>query len=315
MHGNATDFPQISIVIPCYNGARFLRETLDSVRRQTYPATEVIVIDDGSTDDSAAIAESFGSPVRVLRQTNHGESVARNRGISVAAGDWIALLDADDLWEPRKLERQVDVVRNVSSGWVCVYTHHYFHRGAKTPAESRPEYDTYPDARIRLLFDWCIIPSSAIIRRDVATQVPFVESVRLGEDMIFFSQLRQHGDFVKVPEPLTGYRVSASQQTKGRNFHIAKMRCLYAWFTENAARYSPSECAYFYDRMKHEVSEAHDQAYWERRLDVVRECRKAFAEMFADQAAPPLFRRPLLPTSIYFVRDWIGRIGAKCRSS
>jgi glycosyltransferase involved in cell wall biosynthesis len=83
---------RISVVIPCFNGAQFLRETLESVRHQTYPAHEVIVVDDGSTDDSAAIA---GPPVRVIRQTNQGESVARNRGIDEATANWIAFLDAD----------------------------------------------------------------------------------------------------------------------------------------------------------------------------------------------------------------------------
>jgi glycosyltransferase involved in cell wall biosynthesis len=95
----------ISVVIPCYNGARFLRETLETVLRQTRPAAEVIVIDDGSTDAPAAIAESFGPTVRVIRQANQGESVARNRGIEEAKGNWIALLDANDLWEPSNLQR------------------------------------------------------------------------------------------------------------------------------------------------------------------------------------------------------------------
>src|SRR5262245_28086013 len=96
----------ISVIIPCYNAAPFLGETLDSIRAQTYSPLEVIVIDDGSTDDSHVIAESFGHPVRVIRQANQGESIARNRGIDEAKGEWIALLDADDLWNQNKLQRQ-----------------------------------------------------------------------------------------------------------------------------------------------------------------------------------------------------------------
>ena len=103
------ELPSISVVIPCYNGAAFLAETLGSIAGQTYPPLEVIVIDDGSMDDSAAIAGRFGPLVRVVRQANQGESVARNRGIDEAKGDWIALLDADDVWEPAKLERQMAV--------------------------------------------------------------------------------------------------------------------------------------------------------------------------------------------------------------
>jgi glycosyltransferase involved in cell wall biosynthesis len=93
----------VSIITPCYNGARYLRQTLESAVRQSRPALEVIVIDDGSTDDSAAIAESFGAPVRVIRQTNHGESVARNRGLEAARGSHVLFLDADDLLHPDAL--------------------------------------------------------------------------------------------------------------------------------------------------------------------------------------------------------------------
>lgn len=95
----------VTIITPCYNGAPYLRDTIESALAQTRPPLEVIVIDDGSTDDSAAIAESFGEPVRVLRQANQGESVARNRGIAEARGTHLLFLDADDLIAPEALER------------------------------------------------------------------------------------------------------------------------------------------------------------------------------------------------------------------
>jgi hypothetical protein len=94
----------VSIITPCYNGARYLRDTLQSAVSQSRPPLEVIVIDDGSTDDSAAIAESFGPPVRVIRQKNHGESYARNRGLEAARGSHVLFLDADDLLGPGALE-------------------------------------------------------------------------------------------------------------------------------------------------------------------------------------------------------------------
>ncbi len=100
----ATGRVTVSIITPCYNGARYLRDTLQSAVSQSRPPLEVIVIDDGSKDDSAAIAESFGPPVRVIRQTNHGESYARNRGIETARGSHVLFLDADDLLAPGALE-------------------------------------------------------------------------------------------------------------------------------------------------------------------------------------------------------------------
>jgi GT2 family glycosyltransferase len=94
---------QVSIITPCYNGARFVRQTLQSAIAQTRPPLEIIVIDDGSTDESAAIAESLGPPVRVLRQENRGESVARNRGLAEARGSHVLFLDADDILAPEAL--------------------------------------------------------------------------------------------------------------------------------------------------------------------------------------------------------------------
>jgi glycosyltransferase involved in cell wall biosynthesis len=93
----------VSVVTPCYNGARYLADTLRSAVGQSRPPLEVIVVDDGSTDDSAAIAESFGPPVRVIRQENRGESAARNRALAEARGTHVLFLDADDLIEPRAL--------------------------------------------------------------------------------------------------------------------------------------------------------------------------------------------------------------------
>src|SRR6266516_314678 len=84
----------VSVVIPCYNQGRFLREAIESVRRQTYPQVEIVVVDDGSTDDTAAVAASVG--VRCIRQENRGLSGARNRGLTESTGDYLVFLDADD---------------------------------------------------------------------------------------------------------------------------------------------------------------------------------------------------------------------------
>lgn len=105
-----SDAVSVSVITPCYNGSRFLRQTLESVLAQTRPPLEVLVVDDGSTDDSAQVAESFGPPVRVIRQSNQGESVARNRALTEARGDYAVFLDADDLLESRSLERLADSV-------------------------------------------------------------------------------------------------------------------------------------------------------------------------------------------------------------
>ena len=100
------DSPRISVVIPVFNGERFLRDAISSVLAQGEDSLEVLVVDDGSTDGSAAVAAGFGSRVRILSQSNAGHVAARNRGLSAARGDYITSLDADDLFTPDKFALQ-----------------------------------------------------------------------------------------------------------------------------------------------------------------------------------------------------------------
>jgi glycosyltransferase involved in cell wall biosynthesis len=97
----------ISCIVPVFNGERYLQEALDSILAQTYQPLELIVVDDGSTDGTATLAAGYGERIRYLWQANAGEASARNRGLSAAQGEFIAFLDADDLWHPEKLTRQV----------------------------------------------------------------------------------------------------------------------------------------------------------------------------------------------------------------
>ena len=98
--------PLVSVIIPVHNGGRYLRAALESVFAQTYRPFEVIVVDDGSTDDSGVIAQSFHD-VRYIHQANQGVAAARNNGIEAARGEFFAFLDQDDLWTPEKLKLQI----------------------------------------------------------------------------------------------------------------------------------------------------------------------------------------------------------------
>ena len=105
-----TNLPLISVIVPVHNGERFLSETLVSALSQTFPDFELIIVDDGSSDRSPRLIEDFlarDARVRAARQLNSGVAAARNRGIAEARGEFIATLDADDLWRPQKLEKQV----------------------------------------------------------------------------------------------------------------------------------------------------------------------------------------------------------------
>ncbi|MBI5948597.1 MAG: glycosyltransferase family 2 protein [Chloroflexi bacterium] len=99
--------PRVSVVIPVYNGERFLAAAIESVVAQAPAVAEVIVVDDGSEDGSAAVAENWGAPVRCIRIPHAGIGAARNAGIEAASGDFVAFLDADDLWTERRLAAQL----------------------------------------------------------------------------------------------------------------------------------------------------------------------------------------------------------------
>lgn len=99
----------VSVIIPSYNYGRFIAEAIGSALRQSLAPGEIVVVDDGSADDTAEIVAGFGERVRYIRQENAGVCVARNRGVAESSGELIAFLDADDIWEPTKLEKQAEL--------------------------------------------------------------------------------------------------------------------------------------------------------------------------------------------------------------
>lgn len=99
--------PRISVIVPVYNGEAYLAQALDSILQQDWPDFELIVVDDGSTDATARIARSYGDRLVYRHQPNAGQGAARNAGLALATGDFIAFLDADDVWLPAKLSRQM----------------------------------------------------------------------------------------------------------------------------------------------------------------------------------------------------------------
>ncbi len=112
--------PHVSTIIPAYNAQDFIAETIESALAQTHAEHEIIVVDDGSTDQTCEIVQSFGDRVCLIRQENAGPATARNKGAAMASGEWLAFLDADDLWTSEKLERQLTVT--AMNGVQIVYT-------------------------------------------------------------------------------------------------------------------------------------------------------------------------------------------------
>lgn len=218
-----TDRPTVSVVIPVWNAARYLPETLRSVLRQTRPPEEIVVVDDGSTDESAALAEGFGPTVCVLRQENRGESAARNRGIEAARGEWIAFLDADDLWHPEKLARQLAAVRT-HPAVDCVHTNWWYfgRQNGRVDVSTVDPAERYRPGRVAAENPFRI--SSLLVRRELPLRFP--DWTQDGEDLIYFLELARTARIVLVPEELTGYRVHAGGQSNAADMLVRRYRAL-----------------------------------------------------------------------------------------
>jgi glycosyltransferase involved in cell wall biosynthesis len=194
----------ITALIAVYNGADLIRRSIDSVIAQSSPATEFIVVDDGSTDSTAEIIRSYGPQVRYVHQDNRGVAAARNRGISLATSDWVAFLDHDDEWLPNKLERQRACLLANLSAAICYSGLWYHDIEGKTAFKYRPVSDLWPSARLRNPF----APSVAVIRKEALLAVGgFDESLKGAscEDWDLFVRLLTRYPVVAVPEALTHY--------------------------------------------------------------------------------------------------------------
>jgi glycosyltransferase involved in cell wall biosynthesis len=161
----------VSVVVPCYNSLRWLPETLGSIRAQTHPSFEVVLVDDGGSDDLAGWAARLGDPnVRVVRQPNAGVSAARNRGVAEARGELVVFIDSDDLWEPVTLERLVGRFDDDPSVGL-VYAWYDVIDGDGEPTGRRSTYDWEGDIWERLVTANAIPMSAALGPKAVFTEL------------------------------------------------------------------------------------------------------------------------------------------------
>lgn len=176
----------ISVIIPVYNGDRYLAETIESVLGQTYSPIEIIVVDDGSTDRSAEIAKSYAE-IDYIYQSNQGVSVARNNGIAAANGEFIAFIDADDVWTSDKLSVQIDLLLNNPDTTGNMVQYRNFLESGISPHNglSKDFFD-----KIHIGY----IPSTLVVRKTVFEKVGlFNPSYRYGEDFDWFVRVQEAG--------------------------------------------------------------------------------------------------------------------------
>jgi glycosyltransferase involved in cell wall biosynthesis len=189
----------VSVIVPVYNGERFIGEAIDSIRRQRHQALDIIVVDDGSTDGTAEVVRAMGPEVRYVRQANSGPPAARNRGLQLVQGSLIAFLDADDLWTENKLAIQLPLLlSNPSIDIVCGRTQIVLQTGAEGAA-SLEHYDE-PKQALTL--------QGSLIRRTVFDRVGHLDqSQRFADDVDWFLRAKDLGvSIVSHPEVTWLYR-------------------------------------------------------------------------------------------------------------
>jgi O-antigen/teichoic acid export membrane protein/glycosyltransferase involved in cell wall biosynthesis len=249
--------PKVSVYIPTYNYGRFLGEAIQSVLDQTFPDWELIVVDDGSTDDTREVVESFADPrIHYVYQENQGNPAARNTALRMVRGEYIACLDGDDIWLPEKLEKQVAQLDALPPAVGLVYSDLYlfndgddtitgrFLRGRKPPrgrvlAELLPEKSAF------------IVDTVALIRREVFDKVGlYDEKLQTYEDWEMWVRMANSYEVEALDEPLARFRrhassLSADVEKMYRHGHAAKTKVMTSYsLTPNERRALRGNLAY-----------------------------------------------------------------------
>jgi len=195
--------PKVSVIIPTYNYGRFLSSAIESVMKQTYRDYEIIVIDDGSTDDTKEVMEKYCGTIRYIYQSNKGVSTARNKGIGIAKGQYIAFLDADDYWLPEKLDKSIKFLENNNFDWICTSRFKITENGECPERKIAARSGIYEPKSFKLsnleiaLFnpEYSIaITSTVLIRRTCFNKAGlFDTSFRIGEDIDLWLRLKEAG--------------------------------------------------------------------------------------------------------------------------
>jgi len=212
----------VSVIIPAYNAAPYLSDAIDSVLSQTRPADEIIVVDDGSTDDTVTVARRYGDRILLLQQPNRGPAAARNLGLAHARGEYVAFLDADDVWTDRNLELQVRALTEHPE-YVLAYGHvrRFVSPAAPEFLRATPCDRSWPqgDVSTALIHDTIWATCAAVIRRSVLLRTGgFDEALRVGEDYDLWLRIAGQGPVGYVPYYVGAIRLHPDSATRSHPF-------------------------------------------------------------------------------------------------
>ncbi len=212
--------PTISVIVPAYNAERTILETITSVQQQTFSDFELLVINDGSTDQTLELLNSVNEPqMKIFDYPNGGLSVARNRGITHARGEFVAFLDADDLWTADKLELQLAALQQHAIAGVVYSWAYYMDEQGKSIQTSEPVYFGGNVYAQLLVNNFVVSGSNCLIRRQAIASVgEFDPAVAGAADWDYWLRLAARWPFVVVPKPQVFYRISSGSMSSNVEF-------------------------------------------------------------------------------------------------
>lgn len=204
----------ISVIVPTYKGARYLPAALESLFQQTHKPLEIIVINDGSPDDTEAVLAPFMHRIVYRKQENQGTAAARNHGLRLAQGQWGALLDHDDVCMPNRLELQLQALQRRPDAIAC-FTGHWLFEGDRRIRDYRGNPESEKFDALTHLTRYLVWGPTVLFDRRRAEGLWFPEDVKRVDDLLFAVLLRLRGEFVVLPDLLYGSREWPGQTSKG----------------------------------------------------------------------------------------------------
>ena len=205
----------VSVIIPFYNGKEWLYDALESVFHQTYSNIEIILINDGSKEDIGDLIEHYKDKITYLYQKNQGVAVARNNGLKIAHGDYIAFLDSDDVWLPDKLEKQISFMEKIDAPWS--HTGFYYWYPETEELRLIDNHLDYGDVRKRFYVSMKVATPSVVVKSSVLKEHPeidFPKEFIKGQDTQFYRALANLYPLALIQEPLLKVRMRGTNSYK-----------------------------------------------------------------------------------------------------
>jgi glycosyltransferase involved in cell wall biosynthesis len=297
------DGPLVSVVIPCFNGEKYLAEAIRSALCQTYRPLEVIVVDDGSTDGSRRIIDEFASQITTVRQANSGLPAARNAGISASKGALLAFLDCDDYWDPEFLASMVGGLEGSGAAIAYCGWQNIGLPGPRGQPFIPPDYET-DESKLLLLVSGVRWPvHAALVRRQVMVEAGgFDQRFSSCEDFALWIRTATRHKLVRVPKVLAFYRHHGGAQMTKKRAQIA----LNHWLVQHEYfRDNPSLKQVLGQQTLRRISDgqllaAGYRCFWDRDLDAARAIfRRVMRNGYGTVRDWKYMLPALLPVSLY----------------